>query len=501
MSASRIVLTCLVCASFLLVTSLASAQSLTGRAVWGHPGILGKSRESIAEFADAIAGANINTLVMMVKGVRGEIYYPSEQFPESVARGYEDFEMPAILIDECHKRGIEVHAWFCDFPDGPNSYVNQQHPEWAMRNKDNETTDSEILRGSQYGMRWMCPARRPGYTDQWLIPMITEFATKYDIDAIHHDYVRYPGDLAPDIYCFCEYCLEEIPRFAGYYKESFPDEAFHHPTYDRPYLEAHWEPGPRVLPENWDSMPHRAKSRFLLEGAFFAGGRADLDYFFYRYRIHHITRFTREVAESVHAVKPDVEFSAAVFKNPLHSGRFIGQDWREFTPWVEYIMPMDYRFHYPGTFEQHLTLLDESIRMQIERARDAKHFWPGIASYQLYAEENAFHRAVRQVLDGSIALSELADEWEATAPSLQESDPGVQSALNLYFSGSGSADAATRALQTFIDKHPTSYRPSGKFIRTLETVKGTGVDGLVVFAIGDVMRNGLLDDLGAFFAK
>ena len=30
------------------------------------------------------------------------------------------------------------------------------------------------------------------------------------------------------------------------------------------------------------------------------------------------------------------EVSAAVFKNPVQSGRFLGQDWRRFAPWVQY---------------------------------------------------------------------------------------------------------------------------------------------------------------------
>lgn len=493
--------------SFVLAVSLmvclsGQCQSLEGRAVWAHPGTAGHTRGEIAEFTEKLKGAHINTLVMMMKGIGGEIYYPSEKFPDCVRKGFEDFDFPAILIDECHKRGIEVHAWYCDFPDGANSAVNKAHPEWSMRNANGEPTDEEILRGRKYGMRWMCPARRPGYTDQWLVPMINEFAQKYDIDAIHHDYVRYPGDLAPDQYCFCDYCLENIPKWAGYYKQAYPDEAFH-PNYDRPYLEAHWEPGPRVLPENWADMPRSAKSRFLLEGSFFPGGRYDLDYFFYNYRIHWIAQFTRDVFETVREGKPDMEFSAAVFKNPVHSGRFIGQDWREFSDWVQYMMPMDYRSHYPGTFEQHLDLLEESILQQKEWARDAKHLWPGIASYQLYDEESAFHRAARRITDNGEIRDDFGEVFAGVEQSLIETDPAIAKSLKAYVnSPSGDAkEKAVSALKSFIEKYPKYYRPPQKFIQTLERVKKTGVRGLVVFAIGDVINNGLLDDLGEFFAK
>ena len=82
-----------------------------------------------------------------------------------------------------------------------------------------------------------------------------------------------------------------------------------------------------------------------------------------------------------------MEFSAAVFKNPVQSGRFIGQDWRRFSPWVQYLMPMDYRSHFGGDFETHLDLLAEAVQQQKVWARDFAHLWPGVAAYQLYDEE------------------------------------------------------------------------------------------------------------------
>ena len=117
----------------------------------------------------------------------------------------------------------------------------------------------------------MCPARRPGYTDQWLIPLIKEFALRYDADAIHHDYVRYPGDLAPDTYCFCDYCLEQIPKYAGYYSPAHPDHALLAPM-DRPHIEAHWERSPKVLPPNWNEYTCGMKSS--IAGAAARGDRS-----------------------------------------------------------------------------------------------------------------------------------------------------------------------------------------------------------------------------------
>ena len=215
------------------------AYRLSGRALWCGPSGAGRTPESVAEYVERLHRAHVNMLVMDVKASAGTIFWPSKRFPECVAEGYADFDFPAVLIEECRKRDMQVHAWFVDFYEGSKGEAYKQHPEWAMLNAKGEPTNSEVLRGKPYSSVWMCPAQRPGYTDQWLIPMMVEFAEMYDVDGIHHDYIRYPGDLAPDQYCFCDYCLEQIPRFAGYISQTHPDEPFHHESYDRPYIESH----------------------------------------------------------------------------------------------------------------------------------------------------------------------------------------------------------------------------------------------------------------------
>ena len=268
-----------------------AAPTLKGRAVWANPREAGLTEASVVAYVEQLAKAHVNTLIMELK-TSGGLFWPSERFAPAVVAEYKEFDLPAVLIRECHKRGIAFHVWFFDFAEGANSYVAQQHPEWLALSPEGKPTSAEVLRGQPYRMAWMCPARRPGYTDQWLIPVIKEFAERYDVDAIHHDYVRYPGDLAPDTYCFCDYCLEEIPKYASYYSTTHPDHPLLAPM-DRPHLEAHWERSPKVLPPNWKDYGREMKSRLLLEGSFFPGGNRDLDYFFYEYRAHQIAAFTR----------------------------------------------------------------------------------------------------------------------------------------------------------------------------------------------------------------
>lgn len=477
-----------------------AAPTLKGRAVWANPREAGLTEASVVAYVEQLAKAHVNTLIMELK-TSGGLFWPSERFAPAVVAEYKEFDLPAVLIRECHKRDIAFHVWFFDFAEGASSYVAQQHPEWLALSPEGKPTSAEVLRGQPYRMAWMCPARRPGYTDQWLIPVIKEFAERYDVDAIHHDYVRYPGDLAPDTYCFCDYCLEEIPKYASYYSTTHPDHPLTAPM-DRPHLEAHWERSPKVLPPNWKDYGREMKSRLLLEGSFFPGGNRDLDYFFYEYRAYQIATFTRQVFEEVRKVKPRMEFSAAVFKNPVQSGRFIGQDWRRFSPWVQYLMPMDYRSHYGGDFETHLDLLAESIQQQKVWARDFPHFWPGVAAYQLYDEERSPLTRLRGLLrDGGKDVAEMQAAFEKIAPRLKTYAPELHDAFAAYLKEPKSPEAAAAKLDAFLANVPEGYYPPERLTKVLERVRAQDVEGVVIFSSGGITSARLWKAVEDFFGK
>ena len=106
-----------------------AAPTLKGRAVWASPSDAGTTEASVVAFVDQLAKAHVNTLVMEVKTSAG-LFWPSERFAPAVVAEYRDFDFPAVLIRQCHRRKIAVHAWFFDFAEGADSYVARQHPEW-----------------------------------------------------------------------------------------------------------------------------------------------------------------------------------------------------------------------------------------------------------------------------------------------------------------------------------------------------------------------------------
>lgn len=355
-------------------------------AVWAGASDAGTSVDSVRAFVSVLKRANIHKLVMCAKETNGNIYWHSKRFPQAIAPRFKDFDMVENLVREGHQQGVEVHLWLCDFNEGENGAAFREHPEWAQLNPEGKRTNTELLLDRKYSLVWMCPAQRPGYTDQWLLPMIEELASDYAVDGIHHDYVRYCGDVAPDGYCFCDYCLRQIPRYALLKWETGPPERQRMEVV-RPRLEANWEATPDMLPFGWEQFDRREKADYILNGRTLPGGPPDMRYFFYEYRVDQITGFVREAWDRVKRINPRIQMSAAVFKNPIQSARYLGQKWCDWTPWIDIFMPMSYRSHFLGSFETYLEHLTEITARQLEWTHHEKPLYAGIFTSDLYKEE------------------------------------------------------------------------------------------------------------------
>ena len=478
-----------------------------GRAVWAVPGSVANNDSSTQAFAEHCKRANINIIVLLVENTDKQVFYHSKKFPESIAPEFKEFDPLAAVVREAHKRGIRVHAWLCDFTQSADGPIMQKHPEWAQRNPEGKTTsEAELLGGGvRYEEDWMCPARRPGYTDQWLIPMVEEIVSDYDVDGIHHDYIRYPGDVAPDSYCFCDYCLEEMLKYAHLYYEAYPDSVFPSiPVLPRP--EANWSTDVTVRPTGWDQWDRKKKAEFLLTGSFLKGGRADLDYFFYTFRQDAINRFAREVWEHASAIKPNIEISAAVFKNPIMSGRFIGQRWTDFSPWVDVMMPMVYRSHFPWVnYDTFIPMLEEYTRYEYRWAKDRGQLSVGLDVTYMYNEERLFLSDALHVADSlKVLLGTERDRYVRRVQSryslvkdhLHKIAPEVEKKLTpdlLALAGlPGEEQIVLQNLIASLNSNPPEdYYPKEKLRRAIEAVRKGGGNGIVIFEAGALTSRNL----------
>ena len=129
---------------------------------------------------------------------RGDAMYPSSRLPWSaLLKGAgEDpgFDPLAVAIEEAHRHGMELHAWFNVFRAGDTGTVSAfenapgpthvffAQPGWVAQN------GSEI---------WIDP--NAAEARSWLIENMVEIVENYDVDGIHYDFLRYPqGGLLTD---------------------------------------------------------------------------------------------------------------------------------------------------------------------------------------------------------------------------------------------------------------------------------------------------------------
>jgi uncharacterized lipoprotein YddW (UPF0748 family) len=536
------VVVALVVAGIMSGDGFAKAQAATSapgerHSLWVHPPDIGRTRESVQAFVERCRRAHIETVIVLVKGMSGEIYWNSRKFPQSIVKGYESFDLLGELTTETHRHGIKVHAWLCDFVEGANGAAIRAHPDWAALNPEGGATTMETLgpRRRPYPYLWMCPARRPGYTDQWLLPMIEEIVRSYPIDGIHHDYVRYPGDVAPDNYCFCDYCLKNIPRYAMLAYETRAGERYDVDARQE-RIEANWWTDPTMVPANWTESDRRERADFLLHGRTIPGGAPDVRYFFYDYRVAQIDRFVREAHELVRQINPKVEISAAVFKNPIQSARFIGQQWHRWNPWIDVYTPMTYRSHFAGSFDSYLDHLEETTRRQREWIREGRPLEAGIATTYLYREElkplddmnnaidvlrdlqqagdqiaaaNRQLNAAVYVLKGAAAdthqaretaLKQLNEAHDLLQARLSDLDPdrarslaSLVSAVSKVDEGRAPAalDELAKSLAALRADLPPGFCPAQKLAQAIDAARRAHPDGIAIFAASSVTREKL----------
>ena len=91
-----------------------------------------------------------------------------------------DFER---LLEECHKRGMECHAWMVTIPLGARRHMNSL-------GKQAVTSKQPGLALLYKGEYYLDPGNPK--TKEYLMSLVNEVIQKYDVDGVHFDYLRYP---------------------------------------------------------------------------------------------------------------------------------------------------------------------------------------------------------------------------------------------------------------------------------------------------------------------
>lgn len=143
-----------------------------------------RQKQELRNILDKLKRANVNTILFQAR-IRGTVTYPSRYEPwDGCISGTfgkaPNYDPLQFAIEEAHKRGMELHAWVVTIPTGKwESYgaksLRQRRPDLMKR----------------IGVdAFLNPENRQ--TADYIANICEEITSRYDIDGIHLDYIRYP---------------------------------------------------------------------------------------------------------------------------------------------------------------------------------------------------------------------------------------------------------------------------------------------------------------------
>lgn len=268
-----------------ITTAYASAQPSQRnefRGVWEHTG-LGLYPGDWSHTCRELAAAHINALFAnMLWG--GLAHYPGTLLPTSLScRRYGD-QLDAA-VKAAHANGLQFHCWATCWNPGnaPDEFLVKLKKAGRLQ----QTADGRI-------MPWLSPAHPDNIA--MLLQAYEEVARRYPLDGLHLDYIRY-NDRGVD-----------------------------------------FSPAARRAFEQWRGRgPLTDWPRCAINGG-------TLSQEFEHFRVETITSFVREVSRRVHAVRPNIKISTAVFAGYPECVRNVGQDWGAWLKngYVDFVCPMNY---------------------------------------------------------------------------------------------------------------------------------------------------------------
>ncbi|MFZ1731065.1 MAG: family 10 glycosylhydrolase [Bacteroidota bacterium] len=144
-------------------------------------------KQALRDILDDLQQRHYNAVFFQVRS-RGNAMYRSAYEPwaselTGVLGRDPGWDPLAFAIEECHARGIELHAWFnvCrvwskgDPPASTPVNIARAHPEWVQRFGDDLWIDPGIPEARAYTVR-----------------VAEDMVRNYAMDGLHFDYVRYP---------------------------------------------------------------------------------------------------------------------------------------------------------------------------------------------------------------------------------------------------------------------------------------------------------------------
>lgn len=168
------------------------------KGTWIRPN--SKNIQDIQKTLDKIKDTGINN-VFLETYFHGRTIFPSRTMAqygfEEQNPDFENVDILSVWIKEAHRRGIKVHVWFESFYVGNKPPQNNPKsilaikPEWMNRTKQKADYDGYVSHPQEHNGYFLDPANPE--VIEFLLKLISEIATRYAIDGVNIDYVRYPN--------------------------------------------------------------------------------------------------------------------------------------------------------------------------------------------------------------------------------------------------------------------------------------------------------------------
>lgn len=156
--------------------------------------IIATQKKQMTDYLDQLKSQNFNAIYFQVRSMCDAMYKSSYEPWSSYLTGTRGkdpgWDPLAFAVDECHKRGIECHAWV-------NPYRWAATASGWSTSQDTELKNSGILLSYTNSSSATTTILNPGLkaTNERIVNVCREIATNYDVDGIIFDDYFYPSGI------------------------------------------------------------------------------------------------------------------------------------------------------------------------------------------------------------------------------------------------------------------------------------------------------------------
>ncbi|NOZ22752.1 MAG: family 10 glycosylhydrolase [Planctomycetes bacterium] len=251
------------------------------RGVWLHVNMDRQPKDVMPE----LKKLGINFAVLRIAGGMAAFYSGSKVQPDIMDPLAPKGDWLADAVKYAHENGIEMHPYVnCCIVSGRASEETLQ-----------KLRDAGRLQMGPDGkeIEWFCPSQEVNL--KHMEAVMVEIATKYDVDGVQYDFIRYPNARG----CFCPKCRALFEKETGKAVEDWPK----------------------------DVLPDGARYAEWIE-----------------FRCTRISNLVERTSNHIRREAPKVKISAAVFRNWPDCRVNNGQDWARWCKegWLDFVCPMNY---------------------------------------------------------------------------------------------------------------------------------------------------------------